>query len=237
MARIVTEKFSEDIIMETSRGNKDKVIHSDLKETEFDDVVMSVIHPESNSLAYSIKHNSITLTEKTEHEITEAADVAVIDQLLRISFWDEVNTAVVEGRVVSERNIFKGVCSRQYWTRVRDELPEKMAYVLCPLIAYSKANKLGMQLGQRAMLNILNANVVDDKGRTNTKLAQLQFAVFKELQDRMFGKSVQRVQSHNTNETITASESVEDLQKEIELLEAKPLPFNIEATTIEMNNE
>lgn len=230
MAKIVTSKFSEEIIMKTSVKNHDKVLHRELKETDFDDIVLSVIHPDSTPLSDSIRNNSITLTEKSEHEITKEADVIMVDQLLRISFWDEVNTAVVENRAVSERNIFKGVCSRQYWTRVRDELPHKMAYVLCPLIAYSKANKLGMQLGQRAMLDILNA-----PARGDVKLAQLQFNIYKELQDRIFGRSVQRVQSHNTNETITSSDSIEDLHKEIALLEGKGL--DNPPTTVDVDNE
>lgn len=234
MAVLKTSLFSEEIVISAGKYSKDKVIHADLKEIEYDDIVLSAIHPESTKLIDSVKRNSEVLTQKTEYQITETAEVVMADQLLRVSFWDEVNKAVVEGRTITERNIFNGVCSNKYWMRVRDELDDKMAYILCPLMAYTKANKLGLQLGQRAMLDILNVSPKGENGKFDTKLAQLQFSVFKELQDRSFGKAVQRIQSHNTNETVT-NDSIEDLHKEIAMLEGKPISDGDIPTTIEMS--
>ena len=215
-----TSLFSDEIVTATSKLNKDKVIHHDLKEVEFDDIVLSVVHVESDKLKNSIISNSETLTQLTEHEVTEAAQPVMTDQLLRVSFWDEVNTALVENRTISERNIWKGVCSNTYWNKVRDELPAKMAYVLTPLISYSKGQKLALQLGQKAMLNILAANPKQGD-KFDTKLAQLQHQIYQANLDRAFGKAVQRIQSHNTNETVTPAESIEELQKEIARLEGK----------------
>jgi hypothetical protein len=212
------------LVDEVSKRNKDKVIHSTLKETEFDDIVLGAVSPESERLKQSIEIHSLKLTENTEYEVSVKAEPCQIDQLLRVSFWDEVNTAIAEQRPISERNIWKGVCSNTYWNRIRDELEWKMAYVLCPIMSYSKANKLGLHLGQKAMLEILNASAYEDFGgkkKLNPKIAQLQLQAFNAIQDRMYGKAVQRVQSHNTNESIKANESIEELQREIELLEGK----------------
>jgi hypothetical protein len=221
------------LIEEISKRNKDKVIHADLKETEFDDIVLGAVAPDSEKLRDSIKHNSEKLIECTEYEITQMAEPSQIDQLLRVSFWDEVNTAIAEQRPISERNIFKGVCSNTYWINVRDNLEWRMAYVLCPIMSYTKANKLGLHLGQKAMLDILNASPYMGSGDgkvLNVKIAQLQLRAFENLQDRTYGKAVQRIQSHNTNENHTSkdTESVEDLQKEIELLEGKKKIIPIE---------
>lgn len=224
-----------DVIDEVSSRNKDKVIHADLKESEFDDIVLGAVAPESERLRSSIATVSQHLTEYTEYEIAKLAEPCQIDQLLRVSFWDEVNEAIANNRPISERNIFKGVCSNTYWIRVRDELQYKMAYVLCPIMSYSKANKLGLHLGQKAMIEILNASPFSGSGDNKTfnpKIAQLQLKAFELVQDRVHGKAVQRIQSHNTNESANKQESIEDLKREIELLEGKKksIPITIEVS-------
>jgi hypothetical protein len=216
-----------------SKHNKDKVIHADLKETEFDDVVLGAVAPESQRLKNSITIHSQKLCDYTEYEIAVEAKPVQTDQLLRVSFWDEVNTAIAESRPISERKIWTGVCSNTYWNKVRDELEWKMAYILCPLMSYSKANKLGLHLGQKAMLEILNASPYQGNGEHktfNSKIAQLQLQAYQALQDRMFGKAVQRLQTHNTNENVDKKESIEELQKEIALLEGKKasMPVTVE---------
>lgn len=207
-----------------SKRNHDKVIHQDLKEVEFDDIILGAVAPDSIRLHEAIVQHSIKLTEHTEYEITEFAEPLQVDQLLRVSFWDEVNKALAEGRVISERNIWMGVCSCSYWYKVRDMLEWKFAYILCPLMAYSKANKLGLHLGSKALLDILNASAVTTVNNSkvvNIKLAQLQIAAFNALQDRVYGKAVQRLQTHNTNDNSNNKdkETIEDLQREIAQLE------------------
>lgn len=220
--------FTE-LVDKVSKYNHDKVVHQDLKETEYDDILLSVVAPESDMLKFSIKQHSQKLTQHTEYEIVNLAQPVQTDQLLRISFWDEVNTAIAENRVISERKIWQGVCSGTYWHRVRDELEWKMAYVLTPVMSYAKANKLGLELGQKAMLAILAAPNIDKNGKIeNIKLAQLQKQVFEMIQDRIHGKAVQRIQSHNTNENVEKKESLEDLHKELEQLQKKVMPITIE---------
>lgn len=221
------------VVDEVSSRNKDKVIHADLKQTEFDEVVLQAVAPESEKLKQAIIIHSQKLCDYTEYEIAIEAKPVQIDQLLRVSFWDEVNTAIAESRPVSERKIWTGVCSNTYWNKVRDELEWKMAYILCPLMSYSKANKLGLHLGQKAMLEILNASPYTGSGEKkafNPKIAQLQLQAYQALQDRMFGKAVQRLQTHNTNESVANKESLEELQKEIALLEGKKssIPISVE---------
>jgi hypothetical protein len=236
MSRHVGDHFLgyTDLVDDISKRNKDKVIHSDLKEVEFDDIVLGAVAPESDKLFRSIKNNSITLTELSEYEIATEAKPCQVDQLLRVSFWDEVNDAIANQRPISERNIWKGVCSNTYWNKVRDEWGLKMAYVLCPLMSYSKANKLGMHLGQKAMIDILNASPYEtDKNgnkKFNVKIAALQLHAYNTVQDRVHGKAVQRIQTHNTNESKKSAESIEELQKEIALLEGKSPPTTIEVS-------
>jgi hypothetical protein len=234
MGRTVGDHFLgySDLVDDISKRNKDKVIHHDLKEVEFDDIVLGAVAPTSERLFRSIKNNSVALTEMTEYEIAIEAKPCQVDQLLRVSFWDEVNTALAENRAISENNIWKGVCSNTYWFKVRDEWAMKMAYVLCPLMSYSKANKLGMHLGQKALIDILNASPyeVDRAGnkKFNVKIAALQLHAYNTVQDRVHGKAVQRIQTHNTNESKKDKESIEDLQKEIAALEGKSPPITIE---------
>jgi hypothetical protein len=220
-----------DVVDEISRRNTDKVIHSDLKEVEFDDIVMSAIHPDSDKLRDSIALNSEKLTTHTEYQIVKEAQPCAVDQLLRVAFWDEVTTASAEGRPISERAIFKGVCSNKYWIKIRDELEWKMAYILCPLMSYTRSNKLALHLGQKAIIEILNASPVVN-GVFNPKIAQLQLQAYQSVQDRVYGKAVQRLQTHSTVESSKDKESIEELQREIAMLEGKKsaLPMTVDVS-------
>lgn len=158
---------------------------------------------ESEPVQYAVKHCTPRLAEFTEGEIVEQARPTNIDQLLRVSFWEEVNAAADEHRKVNQANIYRGICSVGYWNRVVRELDWKMTYVLMPIKSYNQMNKLLIHKGQQAMLDILNADPYLGKQgkmrKLDARIAKVQLDAYKLVVERMFGRAVERSQKHITH--------------------------------------
>lgn len=205
------------------------VLSVEQKEMDFDDQVMAALGHDQDMLRSAIERCSPNLIERSESAILDNASPTHVDQLLRVSLWEEFSEALVEGRQVSERAIYNGVCSYNYWKHLRDENEEKFTYLLIPVKSYSRTNKLLLTLGQEALINILEADAYvksqgsGNKKQLDPKIAKVQLEAYKMIDERIHGKAVNRIQTHNTNENSpgNAQETLSSLQNEIKELEGK----------------
>jgi hypothetical protein len=163
---------------------------------------------------------SIAIEDKTENQIENEAKPTKTDKHLRVSFWEEVRRAEEEGVSLIQTNIFRGICSENYWIKLVKEKPHKLAYIMCPLRSYEVENRLLHNTGQQRMFEILSVSPVKADGKLDKGLADLQLKVYKFLDDKRFGQAVQRVQKHSTSST-GEPESVDDLEKKLEDLKNK----------------
>lgn len=206
------------------------------KELDFDEQLQAAISPDQADLSDAVERCGNRLIEQSEAAIIDNAKPTQVDQLLRVSFWEEVSSALFENRRVNERNIYNGVCSQSYWRDLRDNREEKFTFVLIPIKSYARTNKLLLQMGQACLYEILNASpYVKGQGSGNRKafdpkIAKVQLEAYKMVEERQFGKAVQRLQTHNINEEkpSTAQETIEALQAEIKALEGTSGPILID---------
>lgn len=219
------------------RRTKDVVLSQQQKELDFDEQILAALGSEQAPLKDAITRCSDNLVTKTEAAITDNAKPTHVDQLLRIALWEEISDALHDNRPVSERAIYSGVCSYSYWKNLRDVDDEKFTYLLIPVKSYSRTNKLLLSLGQSALIEILNADpYVKSQGsgykkQLDPKIAKVQLEAYRMVEERIYGKAVNRIQTHNTNESKTsdAHETIEALQQEIVDLENKHTPLYVEA--------
>jgi hypothetical protein len=234
------EVLANEIKYATSRSN-DVVISAEQKEMDFDEQVLTVLTNDQEPLKRAVTKCSENLTNKSEKVILEAANPTQVDQLLRISFWEELTNALTEGRKISERAIYNGVCSHNYWNRLRDVDEDKFTYILIPIKSYSRTNKLLLTLGQECLINILNADpYIKAQGSGNKKvldprIAKVQLEAYKMVEERIYGKAVNRIQTHNTNENTpsNANDTIDALKAEIVLLENKAPVMAIEVNDVD----
>ena len=187
---------------------------------------------ESEPLQFAVKNCTPRLAEFTEGEIVEQARPTNIDQLLRVAFWEEVNAAADEGRKIQQTNIYRGICSVGYCSRVMKELDWKMTYVLMPIKSYNQMNKLLIHKGQQAMLDILNADPYLGKSgkmrKLDSRIAKVQLDAYKLVVERQFGKAVERSQQHitrgnETPETLNDQTLEEEIKKMKQSMDGVPV--------------
>lgn len=218
------------------KKTRDVVLSQQQKELDFDEQILVALRPDQEFLKEAIKKCSPNLVHKTEAAIIDNAKPTHVDQLLRIALWEELSSALHENRAVSERAIYNGVCSASYWKAIRDSDEEKFTYLLIPVKSYSRTNKLLLALGQAALIDILNADpYVKSQGSGNKKqldpkIAKVQLEAYRMVEERIYGKAVNRIQTHNTNENADsgAAETIEALQQEIIALENRTMPIEID---------
>ncbi len=217
------------------------VLSQEQKELDFDEQVLSVIGKDDYLLQDAIIKCSENLVSKTEAAITDNAQPTHVDMLLRISFWEEITNAIHENRNFSERAVYNGVCSHSYWKTLRDSNEDKFTYILIPVKSYARTNKLLLALGQQKLIEILSADpFIKGQGSghrrmLDPKVAKVQLEAYKLVEERIYGKAVQRVQQHNINESKPSEEStvtIDQLKKEIAELEGKTV-IQIEADKVE----
>jgi hypothetical protein len=228
------EMMARSIAGTPSRGS-DVVISKQQKELDFDQQILRVLKPEQEALRGAIEVASQGLVDKSEQAIIDTAKPTHVDQLLRISLWEEMSNAITEARPISETAIYSGICSANYWRKVRDENHDLFTYLLIPIKEYSRTNKLLLTLGQECLMNILNADPFVKKEGSykkvlDPKIAKVQLEAYRMVEERVYGKAVNRIQTHNVNEATKgdAHETIEALKAEIIALENKSGPILID---------
>lgn len=236
---VETGKFqhNQDIIKEAPTRYIKEVVSQEELEDEYQDYLVSLCHPKrGDNLVASIQRNSPILAEHSEDEIADNAEVGTTDQLLRMSFWDEVEKAERERRPITESKIWKGVCTKKYWDKVVRQYEWKMAYVLTPVKSRRLMTKLIHQESLSTLLKIANANPYKIKqgGRKelDPRIAKLVIDVHKIIDDRMYGQAVQRVQKEEVQEKLTPAQMEEKLKKLRE-----EMGLDNQPVTIEMSND
>lgn len=204
------------------------VVMSDTEREEIiDNQLELVLNPERNFLlAAAIKNASPLLSNNSEATLRDLAEATETDQMLRISFWEEVGLCLKGNKQLTESNIYNGTCNANYWAKLKTPaMATKLAYILTPVKEYAKMNKVLLAQGQQILLDILNANPYVGTGkekRLDSRIAKVQLEAYRLVEERIYGKAVQRVQTHNTNveDNKKPDHDVEALKAEIKALEA-----------------
>lgn len=159
-------------------------------------------------LNHQIKYPNLFLMDEVRlkmHLRGEYAQVSMIDEALRTRFWAEYDRAVTEGKEkMSMESVWSNVTAHEVWDRYI-HLPEKMAWLMCPPALYDAKQNALLSFAIDEVANILEQpHVVNN--RVDAKLATLKFNVFKYLDERVHGSTVQRIDQRIDQRTQTIAE-------------------------------
>jgi len=177
-------------------------------EDDYQDYLVQLFHPiKGDYMIQAVKRNSHLLAEYNEKELRENADVKERDELLRMSFWEEMTRAETERTPVKEVNIWRGICTKVYWDRVVREYDNKFAFVLTPPRKKRLMTKLIHHEGLGRLHEIINAPMMvkNKYGQEvlDHKTAKLILEAWKLANESLYGTAVQRIQKHVVNEGST----------------------------------
>lgn len=157
-------------------------------------------------------HLKLAIEEDKHHQLTTA------DQRLRLSLWMEFDRAVMENRMLSIKNIYDGVCSKQYfYAHVIDSAP-KLAFLFTPPVEYTKAMEECLMFGVERIREILSLPLRNKKGQLDIRLMQVIVKSVQMLDLRVKGAVIQKIESRNltANVNLDASDKHPQTMEEIE---------------------
>jgi hypothetical protein len=144
-------------------------------------------------------------------------------EMVRDAFWAEYDRAVQSNRVMVVSTFYEGICSEWAWRKIRDNF-YALCYVCTPVIRYeANLRTLLRENGSKVLKDILEENPRDEDGRLDVGIASLQLRALKQMEDRVKGLPVQRVEG---NVVVDYEISHEELVKKLAELdkEIKSIP-------------
>ncbi len=153
------------------------------------------------------------------------------DNCLRVKFWHEYERAHQDGTKMVMSAVYSTICPSEYFYNVYLGRPEKLAWILTPPMEYETRLKALILLSTSQLNEILELPNRDEKGRVNVKILELKAKIHFQLEQRIHGAVVQRLEQktqtlniHTTDKAVAkmaAANTMEDIQRRMKELEAR----------------
>jgi hypothetical protein len=182
------------------------------------------------------------LLEMDEHELKMSIQKKCTLTLLRLrmSLWQEYESARQSKRKMYFTKIYAGICSEHVASKIiKDQ--EKLAFIICPPSDYLVQLKEAHSAGLNTLREILAAKVVDEDGYLLPRAADVVIKAFALLDMRLKGAIVQRIDSRvisqNQNVSVTADISqtpapqigstMSEIDRQLENVKAKLVEYGL----------
>lgn len=135
------------------------------------------------------------LFRKTEKDLKKDCKPTPTDTRIRLAFWNEYNRVQESGaEKIDTAAIYSGVCTKQlfYYDYLME--PRKVAWMMCPPANYLVALNEMLLQGQNKLREILDAEVVDSKGKVDTKVGELILKIYLAVENRVKGTTITRTE-------------------------------------------
>lgn len=121
------------------------------------------------------------------------------DGRIRMTFWLEYETALLDGRKMVLKNTHSLVCDERSFYRLFLSSPGRCAFLLCKPVAYQEQVKEILSHGLKRYRQILDRPVDLPNGKIDHKLLAVQVKIIAMMDMRLHGAPTQKVQQLNVN--------------------------------------
>lgn len=154
----------------------------------------------------------------SESDLTEAADPGSVEHMLRYNLWKKFHEAERNGVAqLTSTAIFSGICTSSNWYNRVLQDPKKLAWILQPTQESTDVMREALDYGIRKIRNEILTQKVTEKNAASI-IKAIQF-----LADRVWGTSVQRIESKNLNLNVGNNQASPEIANTREAIESKLL--------------
>jgi len=156
------------------------------------------------------------------------------DHRMRLRFWSEYDLAMSEYRRMENKKIVAGSMSGEFYLNHYLKNPYRVSWMMCVPTAYDSKMSEGLSFALDQMRGILDAEMFDEDGKLDVKVASLKVAIYKILDDRSNGMALQKVETKSLNlraevsgkelrmiQELSEKMSMEDLKKKLDASEKR----------------
>jgi hypothetical protein len=128
----------------------------------------------------------------SEEELRELAKPSRTDYALKLAFWNEIRLASEYITTIKPQRIYGGICSYANWHQNMLSVPEKLAWLLCPLRDFQQSLEPLLVCMVERYWEIIKLPFYDKKGNVIAGNVKAVLQVSKQVEDRLLGSAVQR---------------------------------------------
>ncbi len=141
----------------------------------------------------------------SEEELQKLAKPSRTDYALKLAFWNEIRLAGEYITTIKPQRIYGGICSYANWHQNMLSVPEKLAWLLCPLRDFQKSLEPLLYCMVERYWEVMQLPFYDKKGNVIAGNVKAVLQVSKQVEDRLLGSAVQRSVSQNQSVQVRAN--------------------------------
>ncbi|MBY0472623.1 hypothetical protein K2X30_15770 [bacterium] len=141
----------------------------------------------------------------SEEDLQKLAKPSRTDYALKLAFWNEIRLAGEYITTIKPQRIYGGICSYANWHQNMLSVPEKLAWLLCPLREYQKSLEPILYCMVERYWEIMQLPFYDKKGNVISGNVKAVLQVSKQVEDRVLGSAVQRSVSQTQSVQVRAN--------------------------------
>jgi hypothetical protein len=141
----------------------------------------------------------------SEEDLQKLAKPSRTDYALKLAFWNEIRLAGEYVTTIKPQRIYGGICSYANWHQNMLSVPEKLAWLLCPLRDFQKSLEPLLYCMVERYWEIMQLPFYDKKGNVISGNVKAVLQVSKQVEDRVLGSAVQRSVSQTHSVQVRAN--------------------------------
>ena len=149
-------------------------------------------------------HPELLLKDEKRMKMDHRDLITLVTQRIRISLWQEFESAVSNNRVMRVRQIWAGICTEESFYKLVSN-PPRLAFILIAPTDYVVTLKEAHEAGLEKIREIFSAKIIDEEGNLNVKAADVVIKAFALMDARLKGAVVQRVDQRVLTANLTPS--------------------------------
>lgn len=134
------------------------------------------------------------LGSKDEMELKEELKPNATLNKIRNAFWIEYDMACRLGRKIDMRRVYSGICTKEYFMQSILNKKKACTWLLCPVSSYKVSMEEALLTAISNMRKMLDAPLFIGK-EVDHKQANLVLKIYKELDQRVHGSIVQKIET------------------------------------------
>lgn len=183
------------------------------------DSIVNLISPTLKKKVIELYTKHPEYLDMSEFELRVVCQPNEKTETIRILFWEEYHRAMRSGTKMRVSNIYHGAVSvGNFYTQVFN-VPERLAWILCPVQEHMVTLKIGMDAAKENITKILKMKIFDEQGQLLSKEAQVFLKTYEMVTNRVLGSVVQRVDQRT--QYIPSDGGGSDIQNKVEKLQEK----------------
>lgn len=189
--------------------------------------LVNIVWKDFRPVVERVRDGAAHLFELSEDRLKKKASPEILHTMLRMRFWQEYDIAQSAGRRMMQKDVTRGLCTAEYWSRSICPSAELVAYMITPPPKYINKMEAMLDISMDEILAILELPIKNAQGKIDIGLIKEKVKIFQSLDLRVKGAVLQKVAIHQRIDQRTQIQSADSVLDSMSLTDLEALDSTI----------